>query len=296
MKSLSLIFVFLLSNSILYCGTQQDKFTIVTMANNTIILKSKNEKSFRLGRHNIENRCEDSIPVRSELELFKNEDAFMLDFSNGQISTMTLGEVSNIIKESYFEIKSKFSKSHVRIFLNVNWRETAFTFDTAFQGTFAMKPGNRDRRSGIVEIFEKINAFNGKIQTVKYHNNRIVRFGNTNYNTSIWIGENEEARVGIGFIKGFDWIFDLVNRKVYARKNSLSIDIEDVTVKDYYVVKRNASLEINMKNTKARQFALGQKIVSVGGVEVNAENFCDIDSLLKQSRKWDKLRIEVQNQ
>lgn len=224
-----------------------------------------------------------------------------LDFDASTICNLTEKVIlEKLTGENYKPIKANFNSHSVSIFITINRKEYEFLFDTGFNGTFNMPfhkniPFLKENH----QTFESLPGNSGKEnsnKTVAYvYGNKSISLDGIYYSTQMIISNSfQKQRVGMGFIKGFNWIIDNRNRKVYFKKNTLSLDKGNI--KNSYSVGVEANkLVIQTKNTEAVQFSLGAILSSVNDIAITGNTICEIQQLLNETDDWTTLRIETED-
>lgn len=268
---------------------------IISMRHNLLLLDSVS-----VSRHGVsgnavsENYC-NARKTSGILTTFAKEKGLLIDFQSAEICTLSevqLEECKN--SAGFMEVKSKFSGSELFICINIGWKDYFFKFDMDYQGTFIMKKHSRLKFQYLPhERYEVLDIHDLTASESSYYKHRSVRLNNINYNTAIWLNESQNQSVGVGFLKGFNWIIDFKNKTVRAQKNAVSIDIEDFSAKDYTARAIGNMLCVTSRNLRGDKFNVGDRISAIEGIELNPRNICDFEILLRQTERWDKLKIEI---
>jgi hypothetical protein len=146
---------------------------------------------------------------------------YHLDFDNGSICSNVEDIPAFAKSKGYREIKTRFTATGFSIFAKVKWKEYEFAFDTGYTGGYSMC-----RNDGLPWFKDHHQTIRDSISgsDIGYYATMPVNFNGINYQPGIAVSESPGRRVGIGFIKGFNWLIDLRRKKVYVRKSSLPID------------------------------------------------------------------------
>lgn len=210
-----------------------------------------------------------------------------IDFDSKTICEITKPDLQGLVTSGYNEIKSDFQKKGVSIFVAIRRDQYKYRFDLSYPGAFAMQ---YRQKTPFFKESHQIEEGNG-IRHV-YHN-KWITINRINYISSICASENEKfSRVGMAFIKGFNWIIDYKGRKVYLQKNDMPISSDDY-VKCYQAKIANDKLIITSRNSRFTKFSVGDEITAVNKVKVNAANICEIAVLLSETDNWNSLDISV---
>ncbi|MDR2207006.1 MAG: hypothetical protein LBE36_12725 [Flavobacteriaceae bacterium] len=229
-----------------------------------------------------------------------SETNFLLDFSNSQIEVVSQEKQNQLIAEGFKEIKSKFpSFSLMKIFLNINGKEYAMDFDTGNTSSLVLpykevenfKNLQTQKAIGITH-FSVAGA--SESNTTYYYNDAPISVGNENVKSALTVSENLKIyNVGLGFIKGFDWIIDYKNKKVYYRKNNLEISTESTSPKIGAMIQDEKLKIVLLAGEFINQYNLGDEIVSVNGEKVTTENICEMRNLVLTTEDQNTLKIEI---
>ena len=232
---------------------------------------------------------------------FFGEDEYVtvMDFDKLTISNYKNERLNELIKYGYNEIKSEFSKRWLSIFVTINGVEYKFRIDTGFNNSFN------------IPFSKKINFLHESHQSIEgnlYHtltgttknntdyffNEKELFFNNSNYKTALTISQSIKFQnVGMGFIKGFNWIFDSKNKKIYVKKNGIELDIKSSYTKKYMVFAENHKLKIIAKNTLETKYNVGDEITAINYTKVTPENICEMQDLIRKTEDLNTLNIEV---
>jgi len=139
------------------------------------------------------------------------------------------------------------------IFVTINDVEYKFKMDTGYNGSFSI-PYKKDLNF----LDETHQSFEGNLYrtlsgttkntTDYFFNDKTIAFQSTQYKTTITVSQSIKAQnVGMGFIKGFNWIIDAKNKKLYVKKNQHEIDTKSSYSKKYIIVAENHNIKIMAK-------------------------------------------------
>ena len=153
----------------------------------------------------------------------KAENILLLDFENNQICV--INKASKIINDfQYNEIKAKFGSANIKLNLTIKWKQYDFVFNPDYTGGFLMR--ENDKLPFLKSEHVPIEFLTRKtiLKTGLLYKNLGVGINNIFYTTSILVADVETQIVGFNFIKGFNWILDFKNNKVYVKKNSNQLE------------------------------------------------------------------------
>ena len=122
-----------------------------------------------------------------------------------------------------------------------------------------------------------------------------IKIGNQAINSNLNFSSSIKSQnIGIGFIKGFDWIIDYKNKKLFYKKNNNLIET-GIKYKNYlYSNVVNDKLLVIIKNSISKSgFNLGDQITSINSKKVTLENICEMQDLLNKTNDWSTLNLEV---
>jgi hypothetical protein len=247
-------------------------------------------------------KCHKNIDYKGIIGLdlfFKNKMSLNLDFSNNKICNLTSFQFSDLLADkSYSLIKSESKNNQVFVFLKIENKEVKFKLDTGYLGNIVM-PFN-PKQSFINP--NKIELEGSLYQTAFGYSNGLellyekmsVDIGNERINSIISISSSIKVQnIGIEFIKGFDWLIDYNNNKVYIKKNKYQIPSEFSKKINYYSRNNNDILIIVIKEKTQTKFNVGDEIISVNNTKVTSENICEMQELLNKTQDWNTLDLEV---
>ena len=163
-------------------------------------------------------------------KLLKAKISCLFDFDKMELCSLSAETLKDLIQtQGYEEIKANFKSYSISIFVTIKWKEYGVTFDPMYEGMFVM-PYNQ-KIPFIKEKYEtrEIQFTNSKGNPVKafdfLYKNKAVYFNGNGYNSEIVVShKTKKAMIGMRFIKGFNWIIDTAHKKVYVKKNSVSLD------------------------------------------------------------------------
>jgi Retroviral aspartyl protease len=229
---------------------------------------------------------------------FEDNFGMKLDFSNNKIYNLDKKELSCLttIKTDYNLIKSECRNSQIFIYLKIEGIEYKFKLDTGYSGNIIM-PNSKDL---IFKSSNKIELEGSLYQTISaitkgkeiYYEKMPVSLGNETLESKISVSGSIKAQnVGIGFIKGFDWIIDYNNNKVYIKRNQNEIPNKFDRTISYYAKANNDGLYITIKEKMQTKHNLGDQIVNVNNIKVTQDNICEMQDLLNKTEDWNTLNL-----
>jgi hypothetical protein len=212
---------------------------------------------------------------------------YKLDFDTGNLCCLTSVEIDQQTK-NYHEIDAVFRSDGIYIPIMLRWKTYELKFDTGYSGTIAMTA--KDAARFVKEPCKKYQTDNGNFAV--YPNKWITINGNY-YNSSVTVFDRGTSKIGLGFLKGFNWIIDFRSRKLYLQKNGISLDAQNSFPPDYRVAVIGKQLKIALKSTTANAYQIGDLIAKVNNVAVTAENLCEMAALLSSRANWESHQLQV---
>jgi hypothetical protein len=220
----------------------------------------------------------------------KSNTAYLFNFDEQTLCSLNRESVENLLKKGYSEIRSNFSQDGISIFVNMKWKPYEFIFDTGYPGAFSL--AYNDNIAFVKEIHQTLET--GRDSADFIYNNRFISVNGINYSASVVIAKPaKKAKMGMAFIKGFNWIIDFRKKKVYILKNAMGLDTQSIYLHDYNVVSKAGKLLIASRNIKSTKFKLGDTITAVNDKKVTPGNICEIENLLAKTADWQALKIET---
>ncbi|HLA55412.1 MAG TPA: hypothetical protein VK623_04895 [Flavobacterium sp.] len=153
---------------------------------------------------------------------FRKKTGCHLDFDNQQLCSLSEKKLQEFLNSSdYKEIESKFRGQSFSFSILIKRKEYEFLFDPGFAGSFRMP-----YKASIPFLKEAHQNIESQSSIAFVYNNKSISFNGIYYSSAITISNAvKQQSVGMGFIKGFNWLIDTNNKKVYVKKNALSLDI-----------------------------------------------------------------------
>ncbi len=227
--------------------------------------------------------------------LQRNGELYFLNFDEMQICSLTSADFKSWgNRKEYQEWKSIFSRDKIEIFVSINWQDYKFTFDICYEGTFSHVNnnnliGSRDHSIIYSAISNKPMLRSHEIKIFPFTKIYINKVG---YSGALRLDDEKDNRVGLGFIKGFNWIVDYKKKKIYYKKNNSALDSNIVQSQYKSKIMDDEIIVVEVKQN-CRKYKVGDKITTVSGIEVNSENICKIQKLIDNSVNWDELLLVI---
>ena len=236
------------------------------------------------------------------------------NFTKNQI--YHINDISLIDTTGYIPVKCKLKKNVLFIYPVINGVEYECIFDTGNGAGILLKDKQRvkNRLSNDV-LYEgswgKAAGGTTKKQLFVISQENTIDFAGTKDTTSIiYLGGNLAFNnVGLSYIRKFDWIIDTEydtiridsavyyetrNYKLYAKPHEYDTIKKTKDFPPYLLTSANNTLTILTRLLDGNEvFKVGDKIVSVNGEEITAENICHYYDLLTESKDWSKFDIKV---
>ena len=241
-----------------------------------------------------ENYCEQVIDGSVGSDMLRQNSIYTLDFDRSEIGLIEDLNAQFLKDNGFKEIQSIFYKDKIELVININWKDYKFIFDLGYNGTFSHKMNKI-----LLEKLAYGYSYNyiatsdlgveSKMMLFPFSKFYINKIG---YSGALTIGENLENRVGLGFIKGFNWIIDYNDKKVYLKKNFTPIDT-NIIINNYKCSIISGELVITHVRKGMRNFALGSKIDEIDGKKITSNNICEFLELLDTNRDWNNHTILI---
>jgi len=242
-------------------------------------------------------------PVKGIIGLFNvlsSEYALYMNYSKSTLSNINEDEKNRIInKEDFQELKCEYKSSIIYIFLEIEGKEYKFKFDTGFTENIVI-PYSKEttfKNSNFLKFegsFFKSISSDTKGSEIVYAD-MPIKIGdqiiNSNLNFSSGI---KSQNIGIGFIKGFDWIVDYKNKKLFYKRNTNHVETNIKCSNPLYCNVVNDKLLIIIKNSLSKSaLHLGDEVIAVNSKNVTSDNICEMQNLLNSTKDWETLNLEV---
>ncbi len=229
---------------------------------------------------------------------FHQEKVLSLSFSSGSIQLLNSADAAKtVIEQGYVLLPSKCKRNALFVSGMIENQGFWFKLDSGFEGTMAVPYSIKNNFQNRLKTAYEGSAFQtamGRTQgrEVFYSKMPFVLGEFANTPQCVESSSIKSPLLGIRFMRGFDWLFDFKNKKIYAKRNALQIP-ENFTNLYPYQVEASDKLRISLKAIKAKSFRLGDEIVAVNGQKVTAENRCALQKLLNATPDWSQLELVV---
>lgn len=213
-----------------------------------------------------------------------------VNFDKLEICTIKRDEVDSYLLDGYQKIRADFRADGIYVTVLLRRKKYKLKLDTGFTGSIAMSAID-------AKLFEKDRCQHYENQSGEFavYPNKWITFGSHYYNTAIVVTNDNVSRLGMGIIKGFNWMIDFDRRELYVRKNTLGLDAEN-TFPSFQVGVTQSGLVITSKSKTSRQISLGDIVTKVNGVQVTSENICEMKEMLNGKANWDRVDIQTETQ
>lgn len=246
-------------------------------------------------------KCEGTAEIKGIIGLdcfFEQDYPLLFNFTDGKVCNIDQTEMKNhLANKAFKEIKSQCKLNRIYIFLTIAGKEYKFLFDTGFSGQIIMPTSDKVNLANYNSmqldgsLFQTATGTSNGLET--YYEKVTIGFAGQKIPTKPILSETAKQRLfGINLIKGFDWIIDYNNNKVYAKRNHIKIENELNREVSYYA-KAGEKLLIIVKESRQTQYNLGDEIISVNGQKVTSENSCEMQNLLNSTDDWSTLDLDV---
>lgn len=229
---------------------------------------------------------------------FHQEKALLMSFSNGNLRLLDSPEaIATLEKEGYVLLASQFKRNAVYVAAKIENQPVWFKLDSGFEGTMAVPYSAKNNFQNPLKTVYEGSAFQTAMGRTNgrevFYNKMPFALGEfTNQQQCVESSSIKKPLLGIRFMRGFDWLFDFKNKKIYAKRTALQIP-ENFTNLYPYQAEAGDKLRISLKSVKAKPFKLGDEILAVNGQKVTAENRCALQKLLNSTPNWDQLELLV---
>jgi hypothetical protein len=229
---------------------------------------------------------------------FENETSLFLNFSKNEICNIDAAVVKEKVKDKYILLKSECKRNQVFVYLQIEGKEIKFKLDTGYNGSLILPFSekidwsNPNKMELDGSLYNTISSATLGAETL--YEKMPVTFAGESINTKMSVSTSIKAQnIGMTFIKGFDWIIDYNNNKVYVKRNQNKIESNFNRRVSYYAKANQEKLTIVVKEKSQTKYQLGDEILSVNGQKVTSENNCELQDLLNKTENWDTLSLEV---
>ncbi len=230
---------------------------------------------------------------------FENNLNMYLDFSKNQLSNIGEDQIKYLLQQgNYHQVESKFKYKKIFIFLTIEDKKYRFHLDTGYNGSITIPYHNNHqfKNANRREILGASHMTISSVTTGKKisYEKMPVRFGGENISTIVNLSSSISAQnVGTAFMKGFDWIIDYHNQKVYVKRNS-NLIAENFERKISFGAQNNSGrLIVSAKDVLQTKYNIGDEIVAIKGQKITVENICEMQTLLNSTEDWNDLELEV---
>lgn len=247
-------------------------------------------------------RCSKGTAIKGLIGLdvfFENNTSLFLNFTNNEICNLTKEELVDRVKQNaeYKLIKSICKQNQIFVFLEIEGKEYKCKLDTGYAGNIIIPSSPEQHFSNpnkmVLEgnYFTTASSFSNGTET--FFEKMPITFEGQNYETKVNVSTSIKAQnIGINFMKGFDWIIDFNNNKVFVKRNSNKIESVFNRKVAYYAM-AGEKLVIVTKEKSQSKYHLGDEIISVNNQKVTTENNCAMQDLLNKTDDWNTLQLEV---
>ena len=229
---------------------------------------------------------------------FENDFSLFLNFSADEICNLDKSEFEMYKLKGFREIKSECKKNQIFVYLEIEGQLLKFKLDTGFTGT-AVIPYDEKLQFANSNNMVLEGSFYGTISdmsigTETLYEKMPVVFAGEKFEAKLNVSTSIKSQnLGIQFIKGFDWLIDYNNNKVYIKRSNKPIENKFNRTVTYYSSVSPSGLRISTKEKSQTKYKLGDQITSVNGEKVTSENICDLQDFLNKTEDWNTLNLEV---
>lgn len=247
--------------------------------------------------------CDKTKPLYSGIIgmdfFFDQKSALQLDFSTNTISNISAVDLpKKIALKNYTLLSSECKNNRIFVFLTIEGKTFKCKLDTGYSGNIIIPESetvvfnNPNKMELIGTAYQTATSFTVGKET--YYEKMPVTIGKTYVVSKVSVSSSIKAQnIGIEFMRGFDWIIDYNNNKVYVNRNQQPIASTFDKKIQYFAKVMDNQLQIVLKEKNQTSYAVGDAIVSVNGEKVTTENQCALQDFLNKTENWDTLSIEV---
>ena len=229
---------------------------------------------------------------------FHDKMALMMDFGNSRFQNISPQELSRMVDaDKYKIVKSQVRFNMIYIYLHLEGKEYRFKLDTGYTGSMIIPLSDeisfQNTNTMILEgsVYNTLTS-NTSGKEILFEKMPIAFAGQT-FETKVNVSTSIKAQnLGMAFIKGYDWIIDYNQSKVYVKRNKNKIESTFNRKVSYYVTATN-KLTIITKEHSQTKYNLGDEIITVNGEKVTPQNICEFQDLLNKTEDWNTLNLEV---
>ena len=100
--------------------------------------------------------------------------------------------------------------------------------------------------------------------------------------------------MGMGFMKGFNWIVDYKHKKIYAKRLTRGESLEMNIAYNYVPKILSGKLIVVLRKAGMTDYNIGDEIISVNGQVVDNNNQCELLQTLIKNHDWKALNVKTQ--
>ena len=233
-------------------------------------------------------------------DLFKNNKTILLlDLQGKKLCNVTDKTLTNLLRDGYQEIKSKFNMWGTTVYVTINGKEYPFGFDTGFNGTFTMPA---DNNAGFVnephisyEGMAAITVTGIEKGLTDIYQGKEISFNGTKLTSTITVSSTIKVQnMGMAFMKGFNWIVDYKHKKIYSKRLTTEESLEMKFAYNYVPKILNNKLIVVLRKSGMTDYDIGDEIISVNGEAVDDHNKCELLQVLIKNSDWKTLNVKTQ--
>ncbi|GEP49826.1 hypothetical protein FNO01nite_04980 [Flavobacterium noncentrifugens] len=229
---------------------------------------------------------------------FQDDMPLFLNFSKNEICNIETTLLQNQVSQGFKAIKSECKNNQIFVFIDIEGKMLKFKLDTGFSGSVIIPFSDKLQFTNPNYMVLQGSTYNTLSSmtagTETFYEKMPVDFAGEKFEAKINVSSTIKSQnLGIQFMKGYDWIIDFKNNKVYIRRNANIIDRTFSRRISYYAKAVSSELVIVTKEKSQDKYNLGDKIISVNGQKVNHENVCEIQEYLNKTEDWNALQLEV---
>lgn len=239
--------------------------------------------------------CNENYGIIGGDILKDNANAYLLDFDRNILSAVKAGDQSFYKIQGFKEIKSVFYRDKIDLIINIGWKDYKFAFDLTYSDAFSHQSNKQlSEKVGDGYFYNFFSPNNEQLTDYIVFPFAKLYINKVGYSGAITIGNNIRNRVGTGFLKGFNWIIDYQEKKVYFKKNYIPLD-SNLLSRDYKATVVDGLLRITDARRGSNRYKIGSVVVAIDNIVVTSSNICELQNLLSSIPHWSDLSITTKD-
>lgn len=229
---------------------------------------------------------------------FEDDTSLFLNFSKNEICTLNKSDFSKYSGQNFKLIPSECKNNQIFVFVEIEGKSFRFKLDTGFNGNVVIPDSEKtqfDNPNRMVlegSLYGTLSSMTLGVETL--YEKMPVLFAGEKFESKVNVSFSIKSQnLGFQFMKGFDWLIDYNNNKVYVRRNNHNIESNFNRKVCYYSKANPSGLIIVTKEKSQLKYQLGDKITAVNGQKITLENICEQQDFLNKTEDWETLNLEI---